>query len=352
MKTINDLQSYEATTLGGVIQAATADLSLALPYAEVFNRLNADGYAENMDALLSSLYGDRYLRTVFPSDDITAVNAVAQIRCYLFSKADYFAKCFMYIDAEYNPVENYMGEESETTTVDGGARHNAHMETYGEDRTTRVNGAKSEIDTIGQRDTTDTVGQRQTTNIVGERSSSDVWGETETTETPADYTETMKFASDTTTRSTAPMDTSTFHNREKEEHVRGANGDSRQMEHDSDRVLTDAEHTDTHSSASATDTSTVGQTTDRHITAQATDMKSISASTDTDTRAARSDSGTSDASAFHDVTTREFERHGNIGILSAGELMMKDSDFWRAFNWLRDTAHDVANIISSGVWAL
>ena len=293
MKTINELQTFTS----GVVAASVSEMGSTI-YDTLFSRLNNDGYISVIDNLLTMLYGSRSLRDVLATDELTASLAEMQIKTYLFSRAEYFKKCLLYIDAEYNPVENYMGEETERTTFTGGERHSEHSETYGEDKTTRVDGARS------------------TTDIYGARSSG---------ETPANYSEFFTYADETTTRSTAPFESESFHNREKEVTERGSDGDTREVVYDSDITRSESSHTDSHSSTPVIDT---------------------------DTRAARTDGGSNDTDEYIDTTVREFERHGNIGVLSAGELMIKDSDFWRSFNWLRDTAHDIANIISSGVWAL
>lgn len=293
MKTIDELLTFTS----GVVAASVSKMGSTI-YDTLFNRLNNDGYISVIDDLLTMLYGSRSLRDVLTTDELTASLAEMRIKTYLFSRAEYFKKCLLYIDAEYNPVENYAGEETERTTFTGGERHSEHTETYGEDKTTHAEGA---------------------------RSSTDIYGAQSSTETPANYSETITYADESTTRSTAPFESDTFHNREKEVTERGSDGDVREMVYDNDISRSESSHTDSHSTSPVTDS---------------------------DTRASRTDGGSNDSNEYIDTTVREFERHGNIGVLSAGELMTKDSDFWRSFNWLRDTAHDIANIISSGVWAL
>lgn len=298
IRTVNDLQEYTS----GVIKDTVEDMTGTI-YADVFNRLNTDGFLDAMDGLLTSLYGTRDLREKLATDAATVTLAKMQIQSYLFSRAEYFKKIFLYIDAEYNPVENYNGTESEMSTHTYGSVNTYGMDTKGQD--TYQHGAHTDTHTEGADG-----GWNVTTHIA----------KTKTTSTPPTDTDTLE---------TAPFESETFYNKEKRtlSHTQGTETIERMTTGDdggNDKVsYTQKKNKDEY--VQYNDIAHVGGTNDSfsHTTGEHTDSFS-----------------------------RSFLRHGNIGVLSSGELLEKDSRFWREFGWLRDTAHDVANIISSGVWAL
>ena len=272
-------------------------------YDDLFNRLNTDGYISAIDNLLTVLYGSRSLRDILATDELTTALAEMQIKPYLFSRAEYFKKCLLYIDAEYNPVENYSGTETEMSQNVYGLTN-----TYGVD--------KKAQDTFQHGSHTDTF----TEGVDGGWNVTNHIAKTKTTTTPPTDTDTLE---------TAPFETDTFHNKEKRtlSHTQGTETLER-METGSD---------------GGNDKVTYSQKKNKDEYQQYQDIAHVGGT---------EDSFSHTTGEHTDSFSRTFLRHGNIGVLSAGELMTKDSEFWRSFNWLRDAAHDIANLISTGVWAL
>lgn len=271
-----------------------------------FLRMYEDGYGQTMDELLVILYGDRELRpSVIKSFDQPYFHSVSEwwlsVWSYLKSHVELFKKAFKYIDAEYNPVENYMGEESETIINTIGERHRALTDTD-EPRTIETN-----YDTPQHQKTVLTP---QVT--VTESSDSDI------------VKEKTELKSTTETK-TAPFESSDYFNKDK---VEVTPGKVTETEKPYERETATSEHTITE-----TEVAHIDKVFEKHLADE------VSTHETTEDEA-------------EDVTERSFSRHGNIGVLSAGELMQKDLAFWKDFSWLRDSVHDVANLLSGGVWTL
>ena len=298
--TILELQNENSgETVTNIISALSADNTLTESDRATFNRLNADGYGKIIDDSLSCMYGLNELRPTVLQTYLTRPFWEINISAYLRRRVEYFKKCFMYIDAEYNPVENYLGSEEETVTEERDERYTSTSNSYGAD-ITRQN-----------------IAQKQNTNAYG--------AATDET-TPADYTETTTAAERDTTTQTAPFESDTFHNENKViEKMKAGESDVKSVEYESVEQTVRGAHTDTFTEG---------------------------AHNDTITRDAKTDTQIENSRPYTDVITREFMRHGNIGVLSAGELMEKDAAFWASFGWLYDTTHDISNLISKAVWAL
>lgn len=276
-QTMTELQ----TETGGVVAASYTTLisqTISESDAALFNRLNDDGYISVIDNTLISDFGTRVVRDI----SIETLSDVPlwkiNIMAYLRRRVDYFKKCLMYIDATYNPVENYAGTETETVT-----------NVYDDDVTSTSSGTKTKTLDYDSRTDTDTRG---------------------------DVTEEFTRGDMRTTTKNAPFENTNFYNAEQQiQSMTDGDGDATK------------------------DISKVSQDTpDTHTIGGHTDTITETPFTDTTTRNARTD-----------VMTRNFTRAGNIGVLAPGELMSKDSEFWSSFHWLLDTAHDIANMITTGV---
>ena len=307
--TILELEtSNNCEVLKDIFESLSTDVSASETDRATFSRLNTE-YGQTFDDTLASLYGERDLRpfatATFHNVPFWSVN----IGAYLRRRATYLGKCLLYIDAEYSPIENYMGAENETIETVHGERSESESKTIG---------SQSNSTTRGQRSGSDnrTISDQNNTYTHG--------GHTDTT------TEDVR----TERNMNAPFESSTFYNNTETTTGGGQNAQGVIQPHE-----TSIEY------SQQGDTQTIGGHTDNvtHSEAQAQDSETIGS---------RSDSGTHTAAEYTDSTTREFERHGNIGVLSAGELMQRDSDFFKDFQWIFDTVHDIANLISGGVCAL
>lgn len=268
---------------------------------EIFTRLYEDGYGKQMDYLLATLYGDREVREGLNVRYIDGSLLDRTLEGYLRSKASYFQKCLAYIDAEYNPIENYQGTESETTITTIGERHNLLTDTD-----------------LPKTIETDYDNPNHTRTVLTPQI-------TVTDKAESDIVKERTEAQGTTENQRAPFETDTYHNDTK---TTENPGKVTETEKPYERKEITNEHTVTE-----TDVARIDKVYEKHTADE------VSTHENTEDEA-------------EDVVERSFSRHGNIGVLSAGELMQKDESFWKSFHWIQDTAHDIANLISYGVWAI
>ena len=300
--------SNSGQVIKDIVAALASDLTIPEEDRTTFNRLNTD-YGKTLDETLVTLYGTRDIRktvlVTYFDEPFWKIN----IRAYLKRHAALFAHCFEYIDAEYDPIENYAGTENESVTNVHGARSESDSKTIGSQSNSTSHGARS-----GSDNRTRSVQSNSYTH----------GGHTDTT------TEDVR----TERAKNAPFESSTFYN--NTETTTG--GDQ-----NSSGVI--QPHTTREIYEQKSDTEQIGGYTDNVAHTEA-------AATDNETIGSRSDSGTHTEAAFTDTMTRLFTRHGNIGVLSSGELMERDLKWWQAFGWLFDTAHDISNLITEGVLCL
>lgn len=307
--TILELEtSNSCEVIKDIFASLSVDASASETDRDTFSRLNTE-YGRVFDDTLASLYGERELRpfatATFHNVPFWSVN----IGAYLRRRATYLGKCLLYIDAEYNPVENYAGNETETTTENRGARS---------ENTSSNIGAQSTTTTVGGY--TDSVSKS-----IGAQSNSYTHGAHDD-----------KVIEDIRTERTykAPFESSDFFHDTQTE----TGG-----EQNAHGVI--QPHTTENKFAQQSDSESIGSRSD-------SESHSIGSRSDSESVSGRADSGTHTTAAYTDTITRSFSRHGNIGVLSAGELMQRDSDFFKNFQWIFDTVHDIANLISGGVCAL
>ncbi len=300
--TILELETTNSNEVVKTLVAALAnDATLTEADRAAFNRLNADGYAQTIDETLETVFGSRCLRRSVEAEFAGVPFWSLNIKAYLKRRVEWFKKCFLYIDAEYNPVENYQGTEHEFV-------QDIHGERKGSDTdTAKPKTVETWYDNPNHQKTT------LTPQIITE-----------------DYTEanivTTKGEGDTTvTTQNAPFESSSWYNNSKEETKHGTITETEQPYN---RKSKTPEHTITE-----TEIARVDKVYEKHLQDETIEHHH-------------------QQDAAIDTHERNFDRHGNIGVLSAGELLGKDAEFWRAFGWLYDTAHDISNLISEGVLAL
>lgn len=266
-----------------MIQAMTIDSDVKA----VFTSMSSGGYDDIMEKVLADFFGDREL--IF---DTAAVNE-AQIASYLLTRWVYIRQALEYQDGEYNPIENYLNNEHETTYFNSGEKKESVEKELKE---------KKVDDFYNIAD--------QTAGITGEKKI--------TREYNKDGNRVTEFAegSRTEVSSVAPYDSDTFHNNSKT---------AKSMADGAKDVTTEKPYKDIES---------VSKYKDQHVENARTDEDRIT------------------KNAFQDVTTRDMTRRGNIGTMTASQMMTYDSEFWSKFDWIKEMAHGIAVTITRGVWML
>lgn len=273
------------------------DSNIAENIKEVFTAFEDYGYSYIVDMLLKSKFGDREL--LFTDDEIEAEDYKQPIFAYLYPRWRYISQCMDYLASEYNPIENYSGTEYEQTEYDikqrqftKGQQANTHLE---------------------PQDVTQTVEGQHTDQI-----------------TPAQKTVTTTSDKQTTTNKVAPFESSDFFNKEETTVEGQQTGGASQVQQISSQNAADQ-----YNYAQKTDTVT------SHFGA-------TGGYTITDTEGQRVDTD----AAHKDVTTRNLTRHGNLGVMTAAQMMIYDDDFWKKFAWLDSIAHELAVLLAESVWAM
>lgn len=342
MATIADLfdsSDHLITTVAGLITGYPEAIQ------DTVARMLTDKYFDAADKLLLTRYGTWPARTT----NGTVVNM--EIISYIIINARKFEKCLEYIDAEYNPVENYEGYEEEdiTNTFDEVNRHGSNDK--GGTSLTLEYGPTSVTDMFSKGAQTNSLtldfGPTSTVAL-------DEYGATSTTQT-LDYAEdttTTEYdvKQRTTTQQTAPFDTEDFKNSSKTIEDAHKDKDTQTREEREDSVTTegdayDVTHTTTEAARQDGQSSTDGARSDSNI-------KTEAARRDVQSQAQQLNPFTDITDEREDTVHRTLSRHGNLGTLTASEMILRDMQAWDGFTWLLDMAHDIANLIGSGVYTL
>ena len=299
-------------------------LALTLPedLSTVLSTFSTNGYAAAIDQKLIADHGTEILLTGYDAAFGESTLADMTTKAYIMEKIPYIRQCMSYIDAEYNPIENYQGTEHEVTEDDMGARSETTGATKGQQidtlntaqrQLTLQHGAHTDTDTIG-------TGGYDVTNHIAKK---------QTQVTPG---------TDTTENSVAPNDTDSFHKKDKS-------------------VVTHTATTETESripdeTDNGNDKTSYSQRVDTYQKTQYSDVSTDAAHIDTNTYGQRIDSGSRSALAYKDTHTRDLDRHGNIGVMTAAQMMSYDMKFWESFKWLSSMAFDIVKLICEGVICL
>lgn len=287
----------EATPIVTVVGEIVDDTNIAENIREVFTAFEDYGYSNVVDMLLVSKFGDRQI--LFTDEEVEDEAYKQPIFAYLYPRWRYIAQCIEYLASEYNPIENYSGTEHEQTEYDvkerrftKGQQENTHLE---------------------PTDVTQTVEGQQTNQV-----------------TPAQKTVTTTSDKQTTTNKVAPFESSEFFNKEETTVEGQQTGGASKVQQVSSQ-----------------------QTADQYVNGQKTDTVTshygaADGYTVTDTDGQRIDTD----AAHKDVTTRDLTRHGNLGVMTAAQMMIYDSDFWKKFGWLDNIAHELAVLLAESVWAM
>lgn len=264
---------------------------------EVFTAFDEYGYDAIIDALLFSKFGEREL--LFSDDEIEDDAYKQPIFACLYPKWRYILQALDYLASEYNPIENYSGYEKEETEYDVKQR----QFTKGQQTNTRTE----------PLDITKHVEDQHTDQV-----------------TPAQKTTTTTADKQTTTNKVAPFESSEYFEKEQTTIEGQQTGGASKVQQVTSQQTADQY---TYAQVTHTDTKHFGMQDGYQISA--VDGQRI----DTD-------------AAHKDKTTRELTRSGNIGVMTAAQMLVQDADFWKNFIWLDDIAHELANLLAVSVWAM
>lgn len=264
---------------------------------DVFTDFTDAGYDEVVDMIMISKFGDR--KIFFTDEEVTEGSWKDPIFAYLYPRWRYIKQCMDYLASEYNPIENYAGTEHEQTEYDVKERRF----TKGQQTDTHLE----------PQDVTQTVEGQHTDQI-----------------TPAQKTVTTTSDKQTTTNKVSPFDGQSFVNKEETTVAGQQTGGASQVQQ-----ISSQQTADQYNYAQKTDTVTSHFGASEGYTITDTDGQRI----DTD-------------AAHKDVTTRDLTRHGNLGVMTAAQMMIYDDDFWKKFAWLDSIAHELAILLAESVWAM
>lgn len=249
---------------------------------------------------------DQYLMQLFGNYDIYVDNVADIITAALKEREPYIRKQFEYMDAEYNPIENYSGHEVEenwinsaekTTTIDYDKKQHKDDYFYDTSQSNYYPGQKKTTYNNGTRQETTLQGKEDTVNKVVPYNGSalqDATGSSRSGNVANDSIQTQV--------------TTTY-----------INGDPYNIE---ENLSVDGEKTTSESK---------------------TDYIEYGAHTDQDKRVQE---------AYDDHTKRVLDKSGNIGVQTAAQMMEMDRAFWERNKWLRYLAKDIAGLLGAEVMGL
>lgn len=270
---------------------------------ETFTEFSQKNYARAVDQIIMSRHGNYNIAVDFALGNILFRPDNAFIHDWLIEREPYIRKCMEYIAAEYDPIENYQGTEHEETVFTGGERVRTGNNVTGQATDSSTIGAVTVTDTIAAQDVT-TLHTKVTTDTTADKIT------TETQNAPfeggyADKDKTIVTGTGTGGKV----------NGKTEVYADNQNPDK----------VTYGQHTDTHGTTARSDSYTHGGHTDTHAETE---------------------------NEYVDETVRDFTRHGNLGQMTAAQMIEYDRRAWESFTWLRYLAEELANLIGYEVTSL
>lgn len=319
------------------VTTAAQTISSSLLYPDdvkaVFEDFLSGQYAQTVDQILSYKFGNR--ECLYSEEAIEDDEYKPAVQAYLFSRWRYIAQSMEYLASEYNPIENYSGNETETTTFDS------------DDKKRTI------TDDMDVRETQDDIQQHKTTqhyDAFTEYFDPKVSVDTQTTDK---QTNTVISDKQTSTTKNAPFESDTFYNKDQTTIEGQQTGGGLKTETTISgeqaggaiKVETKTELQD-HAGAASPDPR---QKTERPTRE---DYEKTDPYLDKHKQLAYKDEHTIEDDAFQDVTTRTLLKTGNIGVQTAAQMLAMDADFWDHFRWLDELAHELAVILGYTVWAM
>lgn len=318
MATYEESKSYE--WIADTVEA----LAVSSPMHEVFTDLHTRGYDAVMDNMMVTLHGSEELIAGYDTTIATKTVADMILTAFLEEKAPYIRQCLAYIDAEYNPIENYAGHEYETIddTIGEVYRHGTHAEDGAQD-----------VFTKGPTETSYDYPERTDSVKIGKGQGYDI----EFHEAKKSSVTTADLDGEQITK-VAPEDSETYYNKEKvTQKVPGSTVITSRVPEGGDGGKDTTHYTQRE------DETKYGDHIDQVKTIQVTDQVDYSAR------------GGSQDETIDEHTVgriRELTKSGNIGVLTASEMLSRDRSFWEAFNWLSQLTLQLCERVCQGVMSL
>ena len=321
---MSSLREYEIDHNSQWFKGLVDALAQTIPedLSTILSTFSTNGYATVIDQKLIADHGTEEMLSGYADLIDTMTLADITTRAYIMEKIPFIRQCMAYIEAEYNPIENYQGTEHEVIEDEMGARSETtgltkgqQIDTanYAQRQLTTQHGAHTDTDTIGS-------GGYDVTNHIAKK---------QTQVTPG---------TDTTENSVAPFDTDTYHNKEKTvaSHTATTETESRVAE----------------GNDGGNDKTSYSQRVDTRAYTQYSDVATDASHIDTMTAGQRVDSGSRSALGYTDTHTRDLDRHGNLGVMTAAQMMEYDYKYWEHFKWLSNMALDIVKLTCEGVICL
>lgn len=365
-----------------MIQAIVASLMTG-PQSDIFSDFHDQEYDAIMDKILLTRHGKMTVDEDMATADDSSMADMA-IYAYLTERAIYIRQNLAYEAAEYNPIENYSQIEHEVTTVEIGEREhlNTHTDKAHTFSTEHEHGAQDQTNTHtkeayefsiehehGAQDNTNTHTEEAHTFSIEH----DIVQHQTTTHTPQIITETYaennivtEVEQNPTTHlsQVVPFESSSLFDKEKVTDTPGKTTNTEKPYNrknktpDNTVTVTEMPHMDTDTEIHNDDEVTTDRLTttlftdtdtEKHDADEVTtDHLETTSYTDTVTEKHLADEIQTDkhqAEAAEDETTRDLTRSGNIGVQTAAQMMMLDSEWWKNNLWLRQMCLDIVNLI-------
>ena len=298
-----------------------------------FSAFSTDVYASTVDQILAYKFGNR--ECLYDDEAIEDDEYKPAVQAYLYSRWRYILQAMNYLESEYNPIENYAGDEREVTTFNSDDK----KRTITDDMD-----AREQQDDIPLHKTT--MHYDNETEYFDPKVSVD-------TQTTDKQTNTVISDKQTSTTKNAPFESSSFFNKEQVtvegEQTGGAlkteTTISGEQAGGALKVETKTELQD-HAGADNPDPRQKRERVTRE------DWTQDQAYLDKHKTLAYKDEHTIEDDHFTDETIRVLHKTGNIGVQTAAQMLAMDADFWDNFRWLDELAHDLAVILGVTVWAM
>lgn len=291
------VESYHKYPVFLRAQQCTLGYTMPSYFTATLYRFTTEGYADAID---------KYIQQLFGSYDIYVEDPEAVLDSFFFEREPYIRKQFEYLDAEYNPIENYAGHEQEenwissaekTVTTDYDKKQHKDDYYYDTSQSNYYPGEKKSTFHNGTRQETTLQGQEDTVNKVVPYNGSalqDASGSSRSGNAANDSIQTQV--------------TTTY-----------VGGDPYNIE---ENLSLDGEKTTTESK---------------------TDYIQYGAHKDQDKRV---------QDAYEDYTKRILDKSGNIGVQTAAQMIEMDRRLWESNKWLRYLTKDIAGLLGAEVMGL
>ena len=112
MKKLKTLEIEEGPIVAGIVEDMSTE---GETFADIFADFLAR-YGETVDTILITRHGNKIVEPEQLEEAGVTVLYVYTIKAYLMERAPWIRQNLAYIDAEYDPIENFIAHEEETIT--------------------------------------------------------------------------------------------------------------------------------------------------------------------------------------------------------------------------------------------